>query len=164
LKRRAYSWLIAAILVTALVLTSCGGGNPGTTTSSSVPLTTTSSAPPTTSSLSTKTSIPPTTSSATTTATSSVPPTTTSSTPPTTTASGVRLVKVEWGTPPKMKTHPALGFENCLLCHIQGGVGALVQVTPSHACDECHKPGPELTYNCTGGSPDPLPSCTMCHV
>ncbi len=145
MKSRANTALVTAFIIITLVLSGCGGGKPSATTTSNAPATT-SGTPATTS------GTPATTSSA---------PATTSSVP----TGNAIIVKVVWGIPSMVKTHPLEGaFENCYTCHLIGGVGAIKQIGASHSCDECHEPnGPGLTYNCTGGDPPSLPSCPMCH-
>ena len=159
MKNRTNIALVTMVMVIALILMGCGGGTPAETTTSSAPVTT-SSAPVTTSSVPvTTSSVPVTTNS--TPATTSSAPTTTSSTP----TGGSTIIKVAWGIPPMLKTHPLDGaFANCYTCHLIGAVGAVYQIGASHSCDECHEPkGPGLTYYCTGGDPPTLPSCKMCH-
>jgi hypothetical protein len=163
LNRRIGVNLIVSLLMMAVLFAGCGDKPAEQTTS--IPSAIASNTPVITTSVMPTTSILPTT--------SNNPPVTTSSKPPTsslapttsTTVSNVKIIKTEWGIPPLCKTHPLDGgFASCYTCHLAGGTGALKQIDGAHSCDECHEPkGPGLMYNCTGGSPDPMPSCKMCH-
>lgn len=164
MKNRANIALVTAFMIAVLILASCGGGASVATTSS-IPAVTTSTPAVTTSTPAVTTSTPASTTNAPTTSLANVTTTTTTSGTTTAgTATGAIIIKVTWGKPPLCTTHPLIGaFSKCYNCHIPGGVGALHQVDGSHSCDECHNPGPALDYYCTGGNPDPMPSCTMCH-
>jgi hypothetical protein len=161
LNRRIGINLIVVVLMVTALLAGCGD-KPTEQTTSNPPLTT-SNTPVITTSVMPTTSIPPTTPSNPPATTSSKPPA--SSVVPTTSASNVKIIKTAWGIPPLCTTHPLDGgFASCYTCHLAGGMGALKQIDGAHSCDECHEPkGPGLMYNCTGGSPDPMPSCKMCH-
>jgi hypothetical protein len=88
----------------------------------------------------------------------------------TTTTNGKLFIDPEpGGKPIAMTTHPLVGFENCVPCHVgSSAVGSNLRVSEAHGCDECHATEPEPAYDPghEGVGFPTLPmqtSCIICH-
>jgi len=126
-------WIVAVLLVLALIINSCGG-------TTAAPTTTTTTAPTTTVTSTMTTALPPTTTVPPTTTTTSTPTTSVAPTPTSTSAYLFSLIPHEPGESPKIPHPNNAAYKTCDLCHINPSTPiSSIKIDDAHACNECHK-------------------------